>query len=83
MKEFVATLTSKGQITIPAEVRKHLNLTRNSKVSFILDDDGTVRLEPVTYENVDAIVGIAGALDRELSWEETLAIAYEDRKITE
>ncbi len=38
MKEIPSTITSKGQVTIPAEVRKHLGLKQGDKVSFVLDD---------------------------------------------
>ena len=34
-----STLTSKGQVTIPAEVRKHLGLHPGDHVGFIVDGD--------------------------------------------
>ena len=40
MKMEVATLTSKGQITIPVAVRAKLNLQQGDKVVFIEDDQG-------------------------------------------
>jgi antitoxin PrlF len=39
-----ATMTSKGQITVPKEIRERLDLERGETVSFELTDDGTVRL---------------------------------------
>lgn len=36
----VATLTSKGQLTIPVAVRKKLDLKQGDKVVFIRDDHG-------------------------------------------
>ncbi len=36
----VGTMTSKGQITIPREVREDLGLVAGSKVSFTRDDEG-------------------------------------------
>ena len=44
MKENLATITKKGQVTIPAEIRKALGLKPRDKVTFILDKD-VVRLE--------------------------------------
>ena len=35
-----ATLTSKGQITLPVEVRRALNLTPGDKIDFVATEDG-------------------------------------------
>jgi AbrB family looped-hinge helix DNA binding protein len=48
MKEIIATLSSKGQVTIPAEVRKRLGLTSGDKLVFEIEDD-QVRIKPVTF----------------------------------
>ena len=45
-----ATLTTKGQITIPAEVRKALNLNAGDKVLFITRESGEVVIFPATRE---------------------------------
>lgn len=37
-----ATVTSKGQVTVPKEIREHLDLNRGETVSFELTEDGTV-----------------------------------------
>ena len=51
-----STLTSKGQVTIPAEVRKRLGLHPGDRVGFIIDG-GEVRL--VRKENrIEAAFGI-------------------------
>lgn len=39
-----ATITSKGQVTIPKEIRERLALERGEKVSFELTEDGRVVL---------------------------------------
>ncbi len=36
----ITKMTSKGQITIPIEVRKALKLEEGSKVAFVTDDEG-------------------------------------------
>jgi len=43
-----STLTSKGQITLPKDVRSHLRLTEGDRLEFLISDDGTVRLLPVS-----------------------------------
>ncbi len=42
-----ATITSKGQITIPKNIRDQLNLHAGDKISFIEDEDGLINLIPV------------------------------------
>lgn len=44
----MATVTSKGQITIPVEVRRSLGLETGSRIEFILTDAGIYQLVPVT-----------------------------------
>lgn len=43
-----ATLSSKGQITIPKSVRDPLNLRTGDRVDFVVEKDGTVRLVRLT-----------------------------------
>ena len=37
-----STLTSKGQTTIPKDVRKRLNLHPGDRMEFVIDEDGRV-----------------------------------------
>jgi len=39
-----ATLTSRGQLTLPKEVREALRLKPGDQVDFIVGDEGEVRL---------------------------------------
>lgn len=39
-----ATVTSKGQITIPLAIRQRLGLRAGDRVDFITESDGTIRL---------------------------------------
>jgi AbrB family looped-hinge helix DNA binding protein len=42
----VTTLTSKGQVTIPAEVRKHLGIKPKDRVHFAINTNGSVTVVP-------------------------------------
>ena len=44
-KELAATVSSKGQVVIPSDVRKMLGLTHGSVLRFVMDGD-SVRLLP-------------------------------------
>ena len=41
-----AKMTSKGQITVPKDVRLKLNLKPGDRVRFVFEADGRVRLSP-------------------------------------
>ena len=78
MKEILMTVTTKGQVTIPAEVRRILGIKKNRKVAFVIADQGEVKLQVPRYGDIDSIVGRAGKLPKRLSWEKMREIAYED-----
>jgi AbrB family looped-hinge helix DNA binding protein len=48
-----ATVTSKGQVTLPRELRKRLGIQRGSRIRFTIPASGAVRVEPVLYELED------------------------------
>ncbi|MBI4506965.1 MAG: type II toxin-antitoxin system PrlF family antitoxin [Chloroflexi bacterium] len=77
--EVLATVTSKGQVTIPAEVRRHLGVKTKDKIAFVLEPSGTVRLRVPRYTSVASVRGAAGSLKKPLTWEEMRAVAREDR----
>jgi AbrB family looped-hinge helix DNA binding protein len=43
-----ATLTTKGQVTIPKDVREHLGVDTGDRLSFVVQDDGSVLMTPIT-----------------------------------
>lgn len=49
----VATMTTKGQITVPHDVRQRLNLRTGTKVEFVERADGGVDLVPLTASIMD------------------------------
>jgi AbrB family looped-hinge helix DNA binding protein len=62
MKEIVSTITSKGQVTIPAEVRRHLGLRTRDKIAFVVEPKGEVKLKVPQYPTLDTLAGAAGIL---------------------
>ncbi len=49
VQEVSATVSSKGQVVIPADVRKRLGLVQGSVLRFVMDADG-VRLLPSMHD---------------------------------
>ena len=58
----VAKITSKGQITIPKDIRALLNLESGDKVNFIVTANNAVNLIPVT-KDIRTLKGIVPAPD--------------------
>ena len=49
MAEFVATVTSKGQLTVPVAVRRKLGIDPGDQVVFVIDDEGGARFRRVEH----------------------------------
>jgi AbrB family looped-hinge helix DNA binding protein len=48
MKEIITTMTQRGQVTVPSEVRRLLGLKPRDKVAFAIEKD-EVRLTPARF----------------------------------
>ena len=44
-----ATVTSKGQVTLPRELRKRLGIQKGSRIRFSMPSSGAIRVEAVRY----------------------------------
>lgn len=64
-----ATLTGKGQITIPVEVRQALQLDAGDRVEFVEVEPGRFEIIPAT-RSVAALKGMFGKARRIVSTEE-------------
>jgi AbrB family looped-hinge helix DNA binding protein len=56
--EFI-TMTSKGQVVIPARFRKALGMKPGTRIS-VQQRDGQLIFQPVTDEYIDRLFGILG-----------------------
>jgi antitoxin PrlF len=64
-----ATMTSKGQITVPKDIRLKLRLKPGDRVRFVVESDGRVRLWPAKRD-VSELRGILPRPKRKVSLEE-------------
>ena len=64
-----ARMTSKGQITVPKDVRLKLNLKPGDRVLFIVEDGGVVRLRAAN-KDISSLVGILPRPKRAATLEE-------------
>jgi antitoxin PrlF len=67
-----ATITSKGQITIPKDVRVRLGLHSGDKICFIFDGKDRVSFIPVT-KSIVSLKGIVPKPDEVVSLEDMQA----------
>jgi len=65
----VSTITTKGQITIPGEIRRHLKLKPGDRVEFLVEPDGKVILVPAAVD-VSELKGLLAPAPRRVSLEE-------------
>lgn len=56
----LATLTRKGQLTLPKEIRDRLGLGAGSRLDFSIDESGIIVARPVST----TALGLAGVLRR-------------------
>jgi AbrB family looped-hinge helix DNA binding protein len=65
-----ATFTSKGQLVIPAELRRKHGIEAGTRVKFLEDQFGRIVLQPITEDYVDRVMGsLAGGPDLLAKWE--------------
>ena len=49
----LARMSSKGQITVPKEIREHLHIRRGDQVEFLIRPSGEVMLKPKALDISD------------------------------
>ncbi|MBX3068977.1 MAG: AbrB/MazE/SpoVT family DNA-binding domain-containing protein [Thermomicrobiales bacterium] len=56
MVEIVTKLSSKNQVTLPAEARKALGVGAHDRVAFVVEEDGSVQVRRPKY-TIRSLVG--------------------------
>jgi AbrB family looped-hinge helix DNA binding protein len=70
VNELSAKFTSKGQLVIPAELRRKHRIEAGTRVRFLEDQFGRIVLQPITEEYVDRVMGcLAEGSDLVDEWE--------------
>jgi len=70
MKSMSATFTSKGQLVIPAELRRKHGIAAGTKVKILEDQFGRIVLQPITEDYIDRVMGsLADGPDLRGNWE--------------
>jgi len=70
MDDLSATFTSKGQLVVPAELRRKHRIEAGTRVKFLEDQFGRIVLQPISEEYVDRVMGcLADGPDLKKQWE--------------
>jgi AbrB family looped-hinge helix DNA binding protein len=67
-----ATLTSKGQVTIPREVRTSLGVGAGDRLDFVKLDDGNYAIVPASH-SIRSLKGVLGGPRKAVSLDEMQA----------
>lgn len=64
MSRYVSRISSKGQVTIPADIRRKLGVSPSDQITFVLTEDEKVEIRPVRY-TLESVLGSIEALPNE------------------
>jgi len=72
-------VTSKGQVTIPQDIREHAGFLPGSEVQFLIGDDGIVRVvrskdQLQDPETSKALKRLAGSAENTMTTDEIMAL---------
>jgi antitoxin PrlF len=76
MRDMTSSVSQRGQVTIPIEVRERLGLKPKDRLRFRVEGD-TVLIDPYR-SNLAAFYGTVPALDPPRSWKEIEEIAHDE-----
>jgi antitoxin PrlF len=64
MSAYIATITAKGQMTLPIEVRRALNIQPGDEIEIYTDHRGEFCLRPITAGPLDFLKGLPASKRR-------------------
>ncbi|MFN8489867.1 MAG: AbrB/MazE/SpoVT family DNA-binding domain-containing protein [Caldilineaceae bacterium] len=76
-QEYIKTITTKGQVTIPIEIRRLLGVKANDQIRFRIVE-GKVEIEPIAMTLEETFASVK-PLQRPENFAELRAIAQEER----
>lgn len=72
-------VTTKGQVTIPLEIREKLNITPATEVDFVIDENGRVYIiKKDTQPTPNRFAKLRGVATVKMSTEEIMALTRSD-----
>ena len=77
MRKYVSTITQRGQVTLPVEVRRWLGVKPTDKVEFTIEDD-QVTVKPVAFTLKD-VYGSVKPLSQPMDFDAAIRDAKEER----
>ncbi len=78
LREFIATITSKGQVTIPIAIRDELGLSPQDKIIFRLGEGSRVEIERLPM-SLEEAYGSVAPLSRHQDMDAIMEAAREER----
>jgi bifunctional DNA-binding transcriptional regulator/antitoxin component of YhaV-PrlF toxin-antitoxin module len=49
MRQYYSSITSKGQVTIPVEIRHRLGVPTPGKLAWVVNDEGKIEVQPIEH----------------------------------
>ncbi len=77
-QDITASITERGQVTIPVEVRRRLGLKTRGKVNFRITEDGTVLITRPVF-TIDSAFGSVQPVNTPEDWEARIREAKEEK----
>lgn len=71
-------VTSKGQVTIPQDVRRRLGIIPGSEVDFRVEDDGVRLTRREQEDGAELVTAMRGRAGRAMSTDEIMALTRRD-----